>query len=40
MMDEFRLDDLDALGGYIFASTTPATLAAIAKLPRAPSATP
>ena len=34
MMDEFAMDSLDDLGGYIFEASTRATLAEIAKLPR------
>ena len=34
MMDEFRMDSLDGLAGYIFDASTRATLAEIAKLPR------
>jgi len=34
MMDEFRMDGLDDLAGYIFDASTRATLAEIAKLPR------
>ncbi|WP_198370041.1 hydantoinase B/oxoprolinase family protein [Roseomonas rosulenta] len=34
MMDEFHMDSLDELGGYIFEASTRATLAEIAKLPR------
>jgi N-methylhydantoinase B len=34
MMDEFHMDSLDDLGGYIFEASTRATLAEIAKLPR------
>ncbi|MBR0680246.1 hydantoinase B/oxoprolinase family protein [Roseomonas eburnea] len=34
MMDEFAMDSLDELGGYIFDASTRATLAEIAKLPR------
>ena len=34
MMDEFHMDSLDALAGYIFDASTRATLAEIAKLPR------
>lgn len=34
MMDEFRMDSLDDLAGYIFDASTRATLAEIAKLPR------
>ncbi|GGJ08034.1 hydantoinase B/oxoprolinase family protein [Neoroseomonas lacus] len=35
MLDEFDMDGLDDLGGYIFEASTRATLAEIAKLPRA-----
>jgi N-methylhydantoinase B len=34
MMDEFHMDSLDDLGGYIFEASTRATLTEIAKLPR------
>jgi N-methylhydantoinase B len=34
MMDEFRMDSLDDLAGYIFEASTRATLAEIARLPR------
>ncbi len=34
MMDEFHMDSLDELAGYIFEASTRATLAEIAKLPR------
>lgn len=34
MMDEFHMDSLDDLAGYIFEASTRATLAEIAKLPR------
>jgi N-methylhydantoinase B len=34
MMDEFQMDSLDDLAGYIFEASTRATLAEIAKLPR------